>query len=291
MSEINRTNDEKSSNYEIKERGHPATGMQVVNPETQDTYTADHQNKSQEPKNVSRLATFKKWLTTITVAEVFMVVFTAIIAWATITYTEYAKGQWSVMRDQLEEIRKGARDTKTLIHIAKKQAENTEKLAGAAETANKLAKANVTVANRPWVGPSQITITNVEVGKAPSVKFAFWNFGKSPALRVVYQVHVILGTENITDLWSELIAVSTKKILVSTIFPSQGTEGDAPLKKVLSNDVLADIKEGRIKIIGFGKITYYDTDGGEHHTWIYSPYNPDNKSMSNIRDPRLPADD
>ncbi len=140
-----------------------------------------------------------------------------LIALATIVIMFTSALQWHVLSGQLAEMRSGGSDTHALAVAAKKQAENTEKLASsaadqvsklqdgvnethalalAAQAANGKTERTLRVTHRPWVG---LVGGRVDVSLPPSfeangdsqspflmksrIAYSILNFGSSPAVR------------------------------------------------------------------------------------------------------------
>jgi len=160
----------------------------------------------------SRLRRIASWFTTVGLAEILMVLFTAVIMWATVNYTGYAKRQWRVMRKQLKEMRDGSKDTKAIADAAKKQADNTERLAqSAGKQVNEL-KASVEATRkmgtigqdslrfsqeafvtdqRPYVWIATTEAPQISVGQAILWTITYKNYGKSPAVGLNYRTRLI----------------------------------------------------------------------------------------------------
>lgn len=259
MSEINRTGDEKSGDQEIGKSDDPTTRAQAINSESQDSYTANHQNKSQNPKKISHLADFKEWITRITVAEVFTIIVTAVIAWATITYTGYAKRQWRVMRDQLKEMRGTGKQTDKLIEQASNQVQATKEAAAAARNNIETIRDNIRLDQRAWIGITSVALDG-EIKKGLQTKIQLQNTGKTPALHMIIEVTHVRGEPKIEiPAWPWKVGD-----------PNRGGDILAPnasryLFVNISEDDIEELKK-EFPISVYGSITYSDIFGIDHRT-------------------------
>jgi len=129
-----------------------------------------------EPSSLTRLVRwFKKKAGEAHLADWATVVFTFVIAAATIAYTVYGRRQWQVMSGQLEEMRSGGRDTHALAEAAQRSAK-------AAENALNDARNNFIRDQRPYVMVASVKPAPLTVGMRISVNLYWVNYGKSPAI-------------------------------------------------------------------------------------------------------------
>lgn len=174
----------------------------------EETQADKRQSGPSNQKEISRRTRLRERLRNITLSDALMVIFTGVIARSTIVYTLYAKRQWQVMGEQLNEVRKGSDDTKMLAESAKRQAGNTEKLAlsaaeqskaaqinanaatDAAKAANKsaeIASKTLVASERAWVLFDSVDLKQTlrsPDGKRAGYQVIFRNFGKGPATNV-----------------------------------------------------------------------------------------------------------
>src|SRR5574341_1317061 len=74
----------------------------------EETRAEKKKNSTGNQKEVPRLTRFWKWLRKITWSNALMIIFTGVIAYSTLVYTQYAKRQWEVMGEQLKTANKSA---------------------------------------------------------------------------------------------------------------------------------------------------------------------------------------
>jgi len=234
-------------------------------------------------------------------SEWLMIVFTGVIAAATLCYAAIAFYQLGVISDQLKEIRDGSKDTKTIAEAAKKQAENTETLASATLDQIKELKASVKAAQtmadaairgakvsedtlvltrqslevsrqsliasqRAWLIPKNMAVT-VNDNRTISVKFTLSNTGRSPATAI----------RGILKFFQEGTPEIFEKLERQTIYPyiliAPGIDHDITFTvPFVSNEFTALIKEGKINGRFSGRLMYSDDYADERILHLCSLY-------------------
>jgi hypothetical protein len=105
----------------------PVSAVNTVESNKEDPKGTENGRSAARLQQVSKLSGFKKWLFKITAAEVGMLLLTGAIVYATFQYTKYARRQWTVMRDQLPEIRTQAEAAKSSADTAKEAVHLSER--------------------------------------------------------------------------------------------------------------------------------------------------------------------
>ncbi|MGO8789087.1 MAG: hypothetical protein ACLQVL_17125 [Terriglobia bacterium] len=217
---------------------------------------AESQKQSQSSADLHHISRWRgpwNWFSKITVAEVGMLCLTLAIAASSIVYTKYAKRQWSVMRDQLSEMK---------------------------------------AAQRPWLGSESFELTHPitfiqinqpglsEVTVTIDYSVTLKNYGTSLARREYDTFFVQLSRDpNTWQRWCEMAnQTSSGKLKDATngIFPN----GERSRNGGTSFAIPADVHElGIIWVVGC--IAYQDTSGQMHHTaTLYRSESPPNVAPS-----------
>ncbi|HTJ09783.1 MAG TPA: hypothetical protein VL393_08875 [Candidatus Binataceae bacterium] len=161
----------------------------------------------------------------------------------------------------------------------------------AMQEANRLANVNALASDRPWLGPSHMTISDVEVNKVPVIIPYFTNYGKSPAIAAENRMGAFYETdEPSADRMLTLLKGQPIQKL-GAIFPGEIVHAQIPINVVTSDD-MRGLDNRTKKLIVLGEMTYKDS-GSEitHHSWLYAMYAPDKKFMALQRVSDLPPDD
>ena len=229
-----------------------------------------------------RIARGEKWL----------IFFTGVIAFSTIAYAVIAGFQLGVMTRQLAEMQSGSAETKFLAESAKKQADNTDKLAtaainqvkqleasvkalqdnakastqiaGNAEKSINVAERQARISLRAWIVPARTEFTQFEVGKVVTIRVEFKNNGRTPAINASTngQAEWFLNSNPRPPLNPFL----QPEPLGKTTIRSDGS-GFLPLDLYpLTEAILQEIHSGQRTIRVHGK-TWYD-DVFNHHHWM-----------------------
>jgi hypothetical protein len=185
------------------EKGHaPIAVAHAAKSEKDAPKSADDCKDGRDLLQVTRWDRFKKWFSAVTIVEVGMLIFTAVIAVSTFYYTKYARRQWKVMSEQLTEMQKANRASaesfaQTLGQM-KAQTAVQQDATDAAKNAADTAHDALVKGNRPWLGvygtPTVLQVPKVDtkIGIATSIGLTVKNFGTAPALHV--GVHLITVT-------------------------------------------------------------------------------------------------
>jgi hypothetical protein len=260
MSEKDKTSDEQQGNQEIEGNVLPPSGKsQITKSKSQGHDTENRENKTKELKKASRRARLKKWFIDISLADVLMILFTGMIAYATFTYTGYAKRQWRVMRDQLKEMRGTGKQTDRLIEQASNQVQATKEAVAAAKNNIETIRDNIRLDQRAWIGITSVALYG-EIKKGLQTKIQFKNTGKTPALQMIIEATHVRGEPKMEiPAWPWKVGD-----------PNRGGDVLAPnasrdhFVNISDADIEELKKEFPISVIG--SITYSDIFGRDHRT-------------------------
>ncbi|MGH8070829.1 MAG: hypothetical protein ACRERE_37460 [Candidatus Entotheonellia bacterium] len=165
-----------------------------------------HETAKTKGKSIDRITASDRWI-------IFL---TGIIALSGIAGTFIIGWQLSVMRGQLEEMQRSSADTRALAESAKKQAENTERLASAAieqvrhlevsakethalaaatQDTLELARTNFAKDQRRIIWVSKMPDLNLTIGQQLKWDIPHANYGKSPAIGLLMRSQIVFGKD------------------------------------------------------------------------------------------------
>lgn len=104
-----RSDKEQDCKKETKDSPQPIMVVETASSKKDAEKGTGNGHNAENPYPRFRWQKFKNWISKITIAEALMLLLTGAIAYASITYTEYAKLQWKTMKRQLDDSEAGQR--------------------------------------------------------------------------------------------------------------------------------------------------------------------------------------
>lgn len=138
-------------------------------------------------------------------------------------------GQWTVMQGQLDEIR---------------------------------------LAQRAWVGPKQMKMVTFDVNKPITVQIVFSNSGKTPGRNFAPRtfIHVSQGLMNEADMTDIKKRFPSPPPATAVLFPNFEQTSTISTSNVLTEEIIALIKQQKLFVHVFGYASYRDIFDKEHLT-------------------------
>jgi hypothetical protein len=262
-------------------------GPTVVKDKTEDTRV--HQDPTQDP--ITQAQT--KPADGISISDRLIILLTAILAGTGIISAWITHGQLEVMRGQLAEMRSSGADTKLLAESAKKQADNTERLANAAleqvrhlevsakeihalaatsQDALDLARINFIKEQRPYVWGTLAGNLELRPGEHVRWGFIYGNHGKSPAMNVRARAQIVFGEhreERIDPNLFKPIHTQDQPPIGTVIFPGDAsTYITASSREILTEDDITYIMKTDFGFKLVVYIKYFNLSGARYSTEI-----------------------
>jgi hypothetical protein len=201
--------------------------------------------------------------------------------------------QLVVMEEQLEEMRSGAADTRLLAESAKKQADNTERLANAAleqvrhlevsarethalaaasQGALELARINFVKEQRPYVWGIPFRDPELKPGQHVRWGIFYGNHGKSPAMHVRARAQIVFGEDREKRIDPNLfnpIHTQYQPPVGAVIFPGDvRTYITALSREIFTEDDDIYIRKTDYGLMLLIYIEYFDINGTMYSTEI-----------------------
>jgi len=172
-----------------------------------------------------------------------------IVAIFTIAIAVVGYWQWEAISGQLEEMKKGGKDTHELAVQAKNQADRTKELAT-------LSEKSLRIDERAWISYG---IETWQFGGIPPVdqpfiiRITLRNTGKTPARDVRTCPRVAAGSKSVTPNFK-----CEKYVFSGTLFPQAGTFSDIIVTNKFAKEDRDKILDGSHIVWAYGRVTYRD---------------------------------